>query len=107
METSVPRRGRARRIGSGAEDDVIGDEQAAHAVGHMAAGQRSARNIVNLLAEPQWLAWPLSNKLRAPCGIAHLAAEGFAIVQNFDAAHRAVGVEAECERDELMLADNL
>src|SRR5579871_1255590 len=103
--TSVPRSGRARlRL---AERDRIGGEQAPHAVGHVPRGQRRAADVADVPVERDRVARGLAGELRAPLGVPDLEAVGLAVVEDLDAAHAAVGVEAERIADPLVLADDL
>src|SRR5258705_13465105 len=90
ISTSVPSKGRARRISF--ESDFIGCQNPFHAVGDVATGQRRAADVLDVLIEFERCRRILADKLGAPIGVAHFVAVTFPIGQDLDLLDRAVAV---------------
>src|SRR5689334_19925642 len=82
ISTNVPRAGRARRTLF--EANLISRQDAAHALGHMAAGKRCATDIVDAVVESKPRARSFANELPSPIRIANFAAITFPVIQNLD-----------------------
>src|SRR4030095_2327495 len=78
ISTNVPRDGRARRTLFKA--DLISRQDAAHALGHMAAGKRCATDIVDAVVDSEPRARSFADELLSPVGIANFAAVTFPVI---------------------------
>src|SRR5579871_5328978 len=79
--TNVPSSGLARSMRC--KDERIGGEKTAHAVRDVFGGECGAGDILDIVCQVERGSVPLAGELRAPFGIAHLAAIGFAIFEDF------------------------
>src|ERR1051325_10354340 len=104
ISTKVPSRGRARRISADAMTEK--PEDLLHAFGDVMAGERRARDIADVVADREGARAGLADELREPARPAHLAAVGFAILQDVDAMDAAARVERHGIIDVEMLADH-
>src|SRR5258708_18478323 len=100
ISTSVPRSGRARL--TLLEVALIHRQHALDAVGHVAARERRAADIADIAVELQRIGGALAGELRAPFGVAHLAAVRFPVLEHLDAAHSSLGIEPHRIADELV-----
>src|SRR5437016_1449314 len=105
ISTNVPSSGRQRRI-SVFEREFIETEQTFDAVSDMAAGEGCAADIFDVILEFELRAVLLAGELPAPFLIADFVAVGFAIVQDFELPHAAIGVQGEHPLDVLVLAQH-
>src|ERR1700683_5433091 len=103
---TVPRSGRARSVLGGSDHERISREQAAHAVGDMAARKSCPGDIFYIVVQLQRRAVVLADNLRPPPRQRHLAAVAFVIVENFELPHGAARIECHGIVDELVFANH-
>src|SRR5437867_10514966 len=107
MATYVPSSGRARSTIDGSEDERIRGEQTLHPIRHVATRQGCARDVLDVLRQPERGAGAFAEQLRAPRREADLPAIGFVILEDLDVLDGAVRIECQRERNELVLAHHL
>src|SRR5215472_3782466 len=105
ISTNVPRAGRARRTLF--EAGFISRQDAAHPLGHMAAGKRCATDIGDAAVESESRARSFPDELLSPIGIANFAAVTFPVIQNLDLLNRSLGRKRHCIIDREMFADDV
>src|SRR5262245_51738732 len=105
ISTNVPREGRARRTLF--ETGLISRQDAAHALGHMAAGKRCATDIVDAVVESEPRARSFPDELLSPIRIANFAAITFPVIQNLDLLDRSLGGKRHRIIDHEMFANDV
>src|SRR5690242_9100315 len=88
ISTKVPSSGRARRRLF--EADVIDRQNPLDAFGHVPRRQRGAGDVADVPLHVERIAARLAVELREPIGIGHLAAIGFAVLQDLHLLDAAV-----------------
>src|SRR5262249_8803273 len=108
ISTNVPSTGRARRRPAAARLFEAGDNghDPLHALGDVMRRQRGAGDVPDVAAHLQGAAARLADELCKPARAADLAAIGFAILQDLDAADASARIERDRIIDVEMLADH-
>src|SRR5882757_10757321 len=103
--TKVPKSGLQRS--NVREENGIGCQQTADAVGDVFGRQRRSGNVLDILSQLQRRCEAFACELSAPFGISNVSAIGLPIFENLDVCDCAVRVDSQDERDEVMLAHDL